>query len=150
MSCNCASNPVLAIGRMERTNPLPVGVYWQDLIGDDAQAEFAALTLEQQGNIKVLVSEFFEADGEFESRNWVKFQVIAPFPWPQKKLGFPEVIEQGDNINSSSDTVSGTEPTSTWPDLFASECDTRCQIGRVVVVGGVVVAGVVLYAIANR
>lgn len=52
MSCNCGQNTpkpnifnVVGIGRLERRNPVPPGIYWTDLIGPENIQIFAEWVL---------------------------------------------------------------------------------------------------------
>lgn len=137
------------VGKLERTNPLPKGQYWIDVIGDD-RSKFGEWQAENSGSLLILVSESFDSvnwpDCVAESggllgdcsppRDWVKFEVLQPVPWDAKELGYPNIIGEGEHVESSGDTA-------TNPD-FGDECDIACQAERIGwVVGGVLALGVV-------
>ncbi len=142
MSCNCGQNAskpsifgAMGIGRLERTNPLPPGIYWTDLIGAESIQLFAAWVIAHTPFVQILNHEVFGPLGWTEcpitqdcgdGRAWVKFQVVIATEW-DTHLGFPTIIEPGQQINSASDTV-------TDPD-FSDNCDIACQAKWVV--GGV-------------
>lgn len=155
MSCDCeiidARNHVF-IGRLERTSPLPPGLYWIDVIDEPHQIEFAAWTFENASKVQIEATEFFEAvswpdcpitEGECSpSRVWAKFRVIEPVAWNAVLLGFPNIISPGEQINSSADTA-------TVPD-FSDYCDIGCQAERVAIAAGVVLGGTFLVLMAAK
>lgn len=154
MSCNCGQNPskpsifnAMGIGkRLERTNPLPPGIYWTDLIGNESIQLFAAWVALHTPFVQILNHEEFPAlsfpDCPIDedcgpARAWVKFQVVIATEWDSTKLGFPTVVEPGEVINSASDTV-------TKPDL-SDNCDIACQAKWVVgAIAAVALGAVVL------
>lgn len=95
---------------LERRNPLPKGVYWIDVFGDNRE-KFAAWT--RTNKVRVSTSESFDSS---PPRDWVKFEVANPVPWDGKTFGFPTVIKPGDTINTSDDTVQKPPP-ETSPNL---------------------------------
>lgn len=137
---------------MQRSSPLPVGEYWIDVIDEPEQADFAAWLFEHQSKLKIVAVEEFEAvswpdcpitEGDCSPpRTWVKFQVLSPVPWDAVKLGFPNIISEGENINSSADTAS-------VPD-FSDYCDIGCQAERVAIAAGVVLGGVSLAILLSK
>lgn len=138
MTCSCIDivAPTISVGKLERRNPLPAGDYWIDLIGEESQAAFAAWSFDHANSVLVLVTENYEARGDFPSRDWVKFQTNAPLAWDAKALGFPNIIQDGESVDSSSDTVSGMEP---------EECDIACQAKKAgMIAGGVLALGFLL------
>ncbi len=153
-ACNCAENSVLGVagvrvGKLERSNPLPAGTYWIDVIDVPNQVAFAAWTLENTGKVKVIKTEHFPANdwptcsnldpttgGCWPSRDWAKFEVLSPVPWNAVMLGFPNIITKNEHIESSADTASD-------PD-FSDNCDVGCQAGKVAIAGGVILGGVAL------
>jgi hypothetical protein len=163
MSCDCENNrqppgaqplPARAtgIGRLERSNPLPPGVYWIDVIDEPHQIEFAAWTFENSANVRVITTEFFPAinwpdcDVSFSdcwpSRVWAKFEVLRPVPWKAVVLGFPNVVEPGQKVDSSADTA-------TVPD-FSDYCDIGCQAEKVAIAAGVLIGGGFLLLLAAK
>lgn len=135
---------------LQRTSPLPNGDYWIDVIGEVNQSFFSAWAFENAAKVDVLATEHFDAVGfpdcsEWDftvnslcapSRTWAKFRVKEPVEWFAKVLGFPNVIAQGETIESSTDTF---EP----PD-FGNNCDIGCQAERVAVAAGVILGGTAL------
>lgn len=143
------------IGRLQRTNPLPIGTYWIDVIDAEHQQFFAGWTFDNQSKVKVLATEHFDANdwpecssldpttgGCWPSRDWVKFQVLSPVTWDAVKLGFPNAIESGEVINTSSDTA--TEPD------FGDNCDITCQAERVATAVGIIGIGALAVVIAIK
>lgn len=131
---------------LQRTSPLPVGDYWIDVIDEPEQEDFAAWAFESQGKIGILAIEQYEAvswpdcpitEGECSPpRTWVKFRVLTPVPWDAIKLGFPNIIREGEMVNTSADTAS-------VPD-FSDYCDIGCQAQKVAITAGVILAGTAL------
>lgn len=169
MTCGCESSTALGsigvgrqrsravrVGKLQRANPIPAGMYWIDVVGEDAQVAFSAWIFENASRVEILVSQHFRAlnwpdclpsSGGIASdcspsRDWVKFRVSEPAPWDAKKIGFPNIIEEGEIINSSEDTGS-------IPD-FSDNCDIACQAERIGwAVGGVLALGV-LFMVVKR
>jgi hypothetical protein len=143
------------IGKLQRVSPLPPGKYWIDVIGDDDQQLFAAWLFENQNIVHTIVSEHFDAPSFPDdlscpplgdcgpSRDWVKFEVISPVTWDAVKLGFPNIINLGEEINTSADTATVPEET--------DDCDIACQANKVI--GSIAVASIavaIVAAIAKR
>lgn len=137
---------------MQRGSPLPVGDYWIDVIDRPEQEDFAAWAFENQSRIKVLVVEEFEAvswpdcpitEGECSPpRTWVKFRVLTPVEWNAVKLGFPNIISEGEAVETSADTAQ-------LPDM-SDYCDIGCQATRVAVAAGVILGGTALIILLAR
>jgi hypothetical protein len=109
------------------------------VIGQKAQEHFAAWRFDNQNALLILVSEHYDAQGDFPSRDWVKFEVKTPVSWNAVQLGFPNIIAPEDSIDTSSDTA--TNPTNEEIGV----CDIACQVEKVGwVVGGVLVAALVV------
>lgn len=106
-----------------RENPLPPGVYWQDIFNKDTAAFDAWLDTNKQ-TIKV-VSVEPSADGEY---TWILFRVLEPTQW--QGPGLPTIAERGEETKKE-DTVQRPPP----------EKDPLDTIGDVV--GG---KGVAIYA----
>lgn len=141
MTCNCIDlvSPTYSVGKLERNNPLPAGQYWIDVVGLKAQEHFAAWRFENKDALLILVYENYDAQGDFPARDWVKFEVKTPVPWNAVQLGFPNIIEPEDSIDTSSDTA--TNPTNEEIGV----CDIACQVEKVGwVVGGVLVLGLLV------
>lgn len=149
MTCNCSPIDSLSVGKLQRESPLPAGVYWLDVIDVPNQIAFAAWTLENASKVKVVKTEHFPANdwptcsgldpttgGCWPSRDWVKFKVSAPVAWNAVQLGFPNIIEVGEKVESSADTASD-------PD-FSDNCDIGCQAEKVAIAAGVILGGVAL------
>ncbi len=142
----------MGIGRLQRQNPVPPGIYWTDLIGPENIQIFADWVLAHPILVRILSYEVFgplgwtvcplgEECGADDGRAWVKFQVTVATEW-DTRLGFPTIIEPGQDINSASDTV-------TNPDL-SDNCDIACQAKWVVGAIAVTALGGVLLARAIR
>lgn len=150
MTCNCESN--IGVGALQRSNPLPPGLYWIDVIDEPHQIEFAAWTFENATKVRIEATEFFDAvswpdcpitEGECSpSRVWAKFRVTAPVNWNAVALGFPNIIAPGEVVNSSADTA-------TVPD-FSDYCDIGCQAEKVAIAAGVLIGGGFLLLLATK
>lgn len=150
MSCDCESN--IGVGALERSNPLPPGTYWIDVIDEPHQIEFAAWAFENSAKVQIIATEFFQAvswpdcpitEGDCSpSRVWAKFEVSEPVAWNAVVLGFPNIIGEGEQINSSADTA-------TVPD-FSDYCDIGCQAEKVAVAAGVLLGGGFLLLLAAK
>lgn len=90
---------------IERRSPLPVGTYWQDLIGDRAVIWHAAVRgLNSDGPmVRVLTTETFPAEGDAPKREWIRYKVLAPVVWDHVLLGSPTVSTE--DVQTSEDTV---------------------------------------------
>lgn len=137
---------------MERSNPLPPGTYWVDVIDEPHQIEFAAWTFENSPSVFIEKTEFFPAvrwpdcpitEGECSpSRVWAKFRTSKSLDWKATSLGYPNVIEAGDAVNSSQDTAS-------IPD-FSDNCDIGCQAQKVAVSAAVVLGATALFILIAK
>jgi hypothetical protein len=117
-------------------------------VGPRAQELYASWRFENQNKVLILVTESFESIGGWPARDWVKFEVKESVPWPQG-IGFPEIIEEGQSIDSSEDTVSKPDPNDceAFPDSL--DCMLKKNAFPTLLVGGAVVGGIVL-ALALR
>lgn len=150
MACDCESN--IGVAGLQRSNPLPPGLYWIDVIDEPRQIEFAAWAFENSAKVRIEATEFFPAiswpdcpitEGQCSpSRVWAKFRVSAPVEWKAVVFGFPNVIEPGEVIDSSSDTAS-------VPD-FSDYCDIGCQAEKVAIAAGVIFGGGILLLVAAK
>lgn len=142
------------IGKLQRVNPLPPGVYWIDVIDTAHQQAFAGWVFEHSLEVKVITTEHFDSlnwpdcsafnfEGDcWPSRDWVKFEVLKPVTWDAVNLGFPNLILPGEKIETSGDTV-------TAPD-FSDNCDIACQAEKVAIAAGVVAASALVIALAIK
>lgn len=92
---------------LERRNPLPQGVYWQDVF----EAKWPALDKWLSANratVRVRTVQRFEANAGGPARQFLVFEVSAPTPWPATELGFPTIAESGSI--TSEDTVQRPPP----------------------------------------
>lgn len=153
MTCNCGNQ--LAIGALQRQDPLPIGTYWIDVIDTQHQQDFAAWLVLNAKTVKVLNSEHFPENdwpdcssldpttgGCWPSRDWVKFEVSAPTKWDAVEFGFPNIIKPSEKIETSADTASN-------PD-FSDNCDIGCQMQKAAIAVGVMAVGVIAIAVAVR
>lgn len=92
---------------LERRSPLPVGLYWIDVLGEKRAAFIDWRTVNAE-TVKVRSTESF-ADEE-PPRDWYKFEALKPTAWDAKRFGFPNIIKAGEKINSSADTVQRPAP----------------------------------------
>lgn len=91
---------------LERRNPLPPGLYWLDVFGDN-RAKFEAWRKLNASLVRVVTSESFDSE---PPRDWVKLEVLSPAPWDARTFGFPTIIKPGEPVNSSGDTVQRPPP----------------------------------------
>ena len=137
----------------ERANPLPPGRYWLQLFEPlaegrpDARSVFAAWQREHTATVKTEVTETFERDSSGgKARVFVVFKVLSPTPFPiAPSVGFPDIVQKGTDLvpleQSSVKASSDTEP----PDPVAPSLDDfGALLGKVALVGGLVVGGLVL------
>lgn len=133
---------VIALGAVERQNPLPAGRYWIDIFDKDSDA-FGAWLSSNKVTVVVRATEHFEST---PTRDWYLFEVKVPTPW--NGPGFPTVAAP--NVTTSSDTAQRPDPppsvTDQIEELLNSEkqfVKTSAWIGVAVVA---VVGGALLYA----
>lgn len=122
---------------LERRSPLPAGMYWLDVLGDNRIA-FAAWRTAHGADVKVRGTE------SFPEREWLKFEVLRPVAWDAKQFGFPNIIRAGEAIDSSADTVQRPDPEKDPLDKLGDELSsagslTSRLVPIVVVLGGVLV-----------
>ena len=133
-------------------NPIPVGVYWVDAIGEPAQAELSAW-LEAWALprlVDVVRSEYspggwLEGLGGVPSSEWVLFEVTAPVPrWTGATgLGLPTVAPRG-RATQKGDTVQRPPPEKDPLDTLG---ETTLGVPTWAwVAGGLVTLGVVVFA----
>jgi hypothetical protein len=122
---------------LERRSPLPVGLYWIDVIGEN-RAAFQAWRSVQAAEVKVRASEQFD-DGP--GRDWIKFEVLKPAAWDAKRFGFPNTIAPGEVVTSSADTVQRPDPEKDpldkLDDALSSGGGLTARLVEIVAVGGV-------------
>lgn len=152
MTCNCEFSSVartVQVGRVQRANPLPPGQYWIDVIGENAQAIFSGWRFENSQKILILVTENHEAIGGWPARDWVKFEVKEPVAWPAG-IGFPEIIEEGQSVDSSEDTVTKPDPDDceAFPD--ALDCQLKKHANSTMLVTALAAVASIAVVIAIR
>lgn len=96
---------------IERRNPLPVGRYWQDIMGDVAlvkwQSWVKGLNADRE-NVAIDATESFApVDGSLP-RTWILFRVLHEVVWAHDKIGSPTVA--GEIVHTSDDTVQKPPP----------------------------------------
>jgi hypothetical protein len=120
---------------LERRNPLPVGLYWQDVFDKDHDA-FEDWLKRNHATVTSIRNEHFDAQSEAEmgvptgglpGRDWYLFQVTAPTKW--EGPGFP--TKTTDANLTSEDTVQRPDPPKPPEDV----------IEKVVKIGGLAVFG---------
>jgi len=126
---------------LERRSPLPKGLYWLDVLGDNRDA-FRDWRTVNAATVKVRGSESFPSEGK--GRDWIKFEVLAPTAWDAKRFGFPNIIGAGEAINSSADTVQRPDPEKDPLDKLGDELShagstTSRLIQMVALLGGAIV-----------
>ena len=126
---------------LERRNPLPSGLYWLDVFGDN-RAKFEAWRKLNASLVRVVASESFDSE---PPRDWVKLEVLSPAPWDAKTFGFPTIIKPGEPVNSSGDTVQRPppekDPLDSLGDALSGESFSK--------LAGFVIAGVALVFAVN-
>lgn len=99
---------------LERRNPLPAGIYWQDFfspaVGASSQPTeaFVSWVSDNAEAVKVRSSVQHEPDSDGRVRTWMLFQVLAPVAWPAG-FGVPTVAERG-AATDEQDTVQRPDP----------------------------------------
>ncbi len=84
---------------LERRNPLPPGVYWQDFFTPPAGpkggtiADFQSWIATQRPNVSVLKTRESTTDRGLQL--WALFRVDVPVQWDAVKFGFPTVAPKG-------------------------------------------------------
>ena len=97
-----------------RENPLPVGRYWLDLIGDSKRVSFEGgvkgLNEAHPGLVHVISTAHHNAgeDGNEQPRDWVLFATTAPAIWDFEAIGTPTVAAP--SVMSEGDTVQRPPP----------------------------------------
>lgn len=101
--------PLVAVGAVERRNPLPPGRYWVDVFWSKRGA-FTAWLSKNAASIKVVNVESYpgDMDAGYEAREWYLFQVLSPVAW--EGPGLPTVA--GSGVTTSDDTVQKPPPES--------------------------------------
>lgn len=116
----------MSAGKLEKSNPLPVGRYWIDVFEAKksvwdawlATANIASDPTSYTGPSdrvqveKIEYYEPFEDDGkEYPGRYWILFKVVQPTPWGTlmaEQIGWPNTAPV--NIQTSDDTVQKPDP----------------------------------------
>lgn len=85
-------------------NPLPIGRYWSDLIGENAIWRW----LEWKKNVaadrvNIVTSVHYDASGESPEREFVLYEVVSPVFYDH---AFYAPVNDGVGINGEDDTVS--------------------------------------------
>jgi len=78
-----------------RTNPLPVGVYWQDIYPGTDQPAWTNWLARNKGKVAVRKTTMHdqEVDSSRGRGTWYLFEVKSPVTW--EGPGFPTIAEQG-------------------------------------------------------
>jgi len=95
--------PMENVGKLERANPLPLGVYYVDVFEFKFDRFREWLELNQENESVAVISSAMHTD-ESPDRQWVLFEVKKPTMFPQKDLGFPTVAPKG-KATTEDDTV---------------------------------------------
>jgi hypothetical protein len=141
-----------------RDDPIPVGVYWLDVIYEEAlqtpgvrkDAHFALWLQTMQGLGWVKVLRVVQHEGVILSddppRDWILFEVLSPAPrWtPATGLGLPTVAPQGIQTTEE-DTIQSPAPEGFWDKLLPES-----KLGKAAVITAAVAAtGLVLYGLTR-
>lgn len=141
-----------------RENPLPVGRYWLDLIGDEKRVRFEGgvkgLNTAHPGLVHVISTVHHDADeGSVgtPARDWVLFETTAPAIWDFEKIGSPTIADK--SVTSEADTVQRPEREK---DPLDALHDSLSDVGSLargafgVIIGITVAAGVVLLVSSRK
>jgi hypothetical protein len=96
---------------MMRTNPLPIGKYWQDVFAEK-QAAFRAWLTKNKATVHVDTTESTSVEGTDKdaqgnpARDWYLFTVSSPTKW--EGPGYPTIATP--DVKSSADTVTRPAP----------------------------------------
>jgi hypothetical protein len=122
-----------------RSDPIPPGFYWLDLIGDAGRDAFNEWIELWQG--AAMAREIRRS--EYSQRDWVLFEVRLPVRrWTSRALGLPTVAPKG-AATLEADTERAPQPEG-FPDLLRTgDLVEAVESTRdlVVVVGGLVLLG---------
>ncbi len=158
---------------LERRNPLPKGVYWQDFfnppVGGASIAGFQKWLRDNVNTVKLRASEFHgagvdpmqafvqgawtlnpalaalanAAPGTGTERLWGLFEVLSPTPWPATSFGFPTVAPSG-VATTEADTVQKPPPEIEGFELIGQKASELGRVGGDLAGKLVLGAGVVL------
>jgi hypothetical protein len=133
-----------------RTNPIPAGRYWLDLIGDEKRVRFegavSGLNSAHPGLVHVESTVHHSADepGATQPRDWVLFALSAPTIW-DFSIGTPTIA--GANVHSEADTIQRPDPEpdiTTRIDNALRSSQQAVQTIAWVIAGSVLAAGVLI------
>lgn len=143
---------------LERRNPLPPGVYWQDFfnppVGGASIAAFQKWLRDNGGTVKLRASEFHgkgvdpmqafvqgawtlnpalaaianQLPGTGTERLWALFEVLSPTPWQATAFGYPTVAPKGTGT-SEADTVQRPAPELEGFDLIGQKASELADVG---------------------
>lgn len=145
-----------------KDNPVPEGIYWSDIVGPDAIAQWKAYleaVNREKDRIRILktvhhtpasggadssipgVDTILEALGEGTAvetpeREWVLWQALVPLVWDYSTL---PAINTAEGVRSEEDTVQRPPPEQGVLTTAGESLETAGTVAKVVV--GVVVAG---------
>lgn len=132
-----------------RTNPLPPGVYWQDIFPLRDQPAWSQWLAKHKG--KVLVRKTSphdkEVDETFGRGDWVLFEVKQPVVW--EGPGFPSIAEKGVGMNPG-DAYSAPEPQEGLLDQLGNVKDPLGKLGTFAFGIGAMLAVAVFLGVRKR
>ena len=141
---------------IERTNPLPVGRYWQDIF-DPYIDEFHAWLNANSESVFVETTQTFKGSDQSaheagidqpRDREFLIFRVIKPVDWNQQHWGFPTVALK--SITSSSDTVSRPAlPLDVSTQLYDAIPTAKSVMSTLITLGAAAVAVVILIKVMS-
>jgi hypothetical protein len=141
---------------LERRNPLPKGVYWQDFfnpaVGGASIAGFQQWLRTNAGTVKLRASEFHgkgvdpmqafiqgawtlnpalaalanQLPGTGTERLWALFEVLSPTAWPATAFGFPTVAQI---TTTEADTVQKPPPETEGFELIGQKASELASVG---------------------
>lgn len=80
---------------IQRANPLPVGLYWIDIIGAPKTLQFRSWLARNSDSVTVEKDEYHLPTGDYPEHTWYRFAVGAPVAW--EGPGFPDIIPDGES-----------------------------------------------------
>lgn len=141
----------LALGAEQRSNPLPAGIYWVDVFGDN-RAKMSAWASTNRSAVQVLSTQTVgDDDTDPSTYDEYTFQVTSPVQWDAVTFGYPEITTApaapvsapGKSASPSAPNKTKTPPAPAKPPLTSNT--------TVLVVGSLAVLGLVAtLAFAHR
>ena len=132
-----------------RTNPLPVGVYWQDIFPGKDEPAWSAWLTKNKGKVLVRKTTAHEnppSPGEPRG-SWVLFEVKEPVTW--EGPGFPTVAPAG-VATTPKDVVQAPEHQPDLIDQLGSIKDPLGAVRNIALLAGVGVLALVFLSLKRK